>query len=166
MEIKNLSSKYDVRYLDKQDADIIYNLCSKNEIFYRYHPPFVTRESILEDMTALPPNKDFKDKIYVGFFKNDILVAIMDLILDFPKEQVAYIGLFMMNMAFQGQGIGTNLISDCLEYLSKSGYKKIRLAIDKGNLQSETFWTKNRFVKTGEEIPNGISAYIPMEKLL
>lgn len=166
MEIGNLSSKYHTRYLEKEDVEIIYELCSQNDIFYRYHPPFVTQNSILEDMEALPPNKEKKDKFYLGFFEENHLIAIMDLILDYPKEGVAYIGFFMMDKNYQGKGIGTKIISDCAKYLSSLQYTKICLAIDQGNPQSEAFWTKNNFVKTGEETPNGISAYIPMERVL
>ena len=37
------------------DVDTIYDMMSKNEIFYQYHPPFVTKESVVEDMEALIP---------------------------------------------------------------------------------------------------------------
>lgn len=165
MEIQSLSSRYTVRRLGRNDVDLIFDLCCKNDTFYQYHPPFVTRESILEDLEALPPNKDYKDKYYVGFFREQDLVAVMDLILDYPQERTAFIGLFMMHSAYQGKGVGTAIISDCAAYLFSLGFDKIRLAIDKGNPQSEAFWTKNRFVKTGEEIPNDFSAYIPMERI-
>lgn len=166
MDIKKLSTIYIVRTLNHEDVDIIFDLCKKNEIFYQYHPPFVTKESILEDMEALPPNKEFKDKFYVGFFKESSLLAIMDLILDYPQNKVAFIGLFMMNTEFQGKGIGTSIINQCSSYLSDLGYSKIRLAIDAGNPQSEAFWTKNSFSKTGEVFPNDISTYISMERVL
>ena len=82
VEINELSKTFRVRKLDKDDVELIYDLSRKNHIFYQYHPPFVTRESILDDMVALPPEKNYDDKFYVGFFENQSLVAIMDLILD------------------------------------------------------------------------------------
>ena len=163
MTIHSLSSKFTVRYLTSDDVDIIYNLCAKNELFYKYHPPFVSRESIIEDMSALPPGKEMKDKFYIGFFEKEKLAAVMDLILDYPKEKTAFIGFFMMQQEYQGKGIGTGIIQECINCLEKNGYSKIRLAIDKGNPQSEAFWTKNGFTKTGEEYPNDISTYLPME---
>ena len=166
MNIERLSSKFAVRYLTSDDVDIIYNLSAKNKLFYEYHPPFVSRESILEDMDALPPGKEAKDKFYIGFFEKEKLAAVMDLILDYPKEKVAFLGLFMTEQDYQGQGIGTEIIQECSEYLTELGYSKIRLAIDKGNPQSEAFWTKNSFVKTGEEYPNEVSVYLPMERQL
>ena len=80
VKIKDLSKTFYVRKLDKDDIEMIYDLSYKNHIYYQYHPPFVTRESILDDMKALPPGKSYDDKYYIGFFENDSLVAIMDLI--------------------------------------------------------------------------------------
>lgn len=94
MEISSLSKFFVVRKLTINDVDTIYDMMSKNEIFYQYHPPFVTKESVVEDMEALPPNKSYDDKYYIGFFENDSLVAIMDLILGYPTEEIAFIGLF------------------------------------------------------------------------
>lgn len=90
----------------------------------------------------------------------------MDLILDYPQEKSAYIGFFMMVPDFQGRGVGSEIIGTCAAYLAKQGYQKLGLAIDKGNPQSDAFWTKNGFTQTGAEIPNDFSAYLPMERML
>lgn len=166
MKLKRLSKQYDIRFLKTEDIDIILKVCSRNELFYQYHPPFATKESIIEDMQALPPGKDEKDKFYVGYFDGNQLVAVLDLILGYPNEITAYIGFFMMNKEYQGKGIGTQIIRECAEYLKELRFGKIGLAIDKGNPQSEAFWMKNRFVKTGQEVPNEHSSYISMERIL
>ena len=49
--------RYAARPLTASDADAILNLCAENEQFYRYHPPLATKESVLEDLSALPPGK-------------------------------------------------------------------------------------------------------------
>ena len=33
------------------------------------------------------------DKYYIGFFKRDKLIAVMDLIMDYPKKKTAFIFL-------------------------------------------------------------------------
>lgn len=93
MIICDLSKSYSVRRLTENDVELIYRLSCGNTLFYRYHPPFVTYESILMDMKALPPGKMYDDKYYIGFFDEECLVAIMDLIQDYPVELSAYIGL-------------------------------------------------------------------------
>lgn len=157
MNINNLSQIYTVRKLDEMDIDMIYEMCSKNENFYKFHPPFVTPKSILEDMKSLPPGKTHDDLYYIGFFENDTLLAVMDLVLGYPDNETAYIGFFMMNMDFQGKGIGSKIIRECSEYLKSINYNKIRLGVDQGNKQSFNFWTKNKF------LPVCKNEYITME---
>ena len=160
MEITRLSAKYTVRRLDENDIGLIYELSRRNELFYRYHPPFVTRESILEDLQALPPQKTLDDKYYVGFFAGETLVAILDLILAYPDEKAAFIGLFMMNADYQGKGIASHIIADVCRYLKQLGFQRIRLGVDKGNPQSFAFWSRNKFQVVGEK------NYIHMERIL
>ena len=166
MDIGLLSKKYVVRRLELHDVDIVYDMSCKNEIFYKYHPPMVTVESILEDMEALPPNKGYEDKHYIGFFRNDTLVAVMDLIAHYPQQGTALLGFFAMNSTLQGQGIGTDIISDSVAYLAQVGFKKVRLGIDKGNPQSKAFWLKNGFAFTGEEYESDGSTILVMERKL
>ena len=166
LDIAALSSTYAVRQLTPEDADAVLALAAGNELFYRYHPPLPDRESILSDMTALPPGKGPEDKYFLGLFQGERLTAVMDLILGYPDGSTAYIGFFMVDRAFQGRGTGSALIGDCGEALARAGYRRLRLAVDRGNPQSAHFWTKNGFVRTGEEYPNGFSAYLPMEKSL
>ena len=145
INIKLLSDTLTVRKLHVTDVDLIYNLCADNQLFYQYHPPFVTRESILQDMEALPPGKNASDKFYVGFFDGEVLVAVLDLILDYPAKGTDFIGFFMMNAGWQGRGAGSKIIQECIAYLKTTGCRKIRLGVDKGNPQSNAFWQKNGF---------------------
>lgn len=162
----DFSERYAARPLTASDADAILTLCAENEQFYRYHPPFATRESVLEDMTALPPGKCAADKHYLGFFDRETLVAVLDLIERYPQDDTAHIGFFMTKKERQGRGLGTALIGELLNELRKADCKKARLAVDRGNPQSRVFWEKNGFALTGEEFPNGDSAYLPMERAL
>ena len=158
VEITEISKNYQVRRLGRDDVDAIYELCRENRIFYRYHEPFVTKESILDDMEALPPGKSREDKYYVGFFDGGSLAAIMDLILGYPEKNTAFIGLFMTDVRYQHRGVGSQIVSGLAAYLSSCGCGKIRLGVDKGNPQSHAFWTKNRFQTIGEV------RYIVMER--
>ena len=161
-----LSSRYAVRPLTRTDIPAHYALSSRNMLFYEYHKPFVTEQSILEDLSALPPGKQAADKFYLGFFAGDRLAAVMDLILDYPERGIAFLGFFMMEPSLQGCGAGSAIIQECLAYLASMGFRKARLAIDLGNPQSRAFWTKNGFARTGESRPHGDSAYLPMERSL
>lgn len=166
MELRFISTEYTVRKLNDKDIDKVYELCKKNTIFYRYHPPFVTKESIIEDMYALPPNKSYDDKFYLGFFKNNILIALMDVIRDYPCANVIFIGLFMIDATFQGQGIGTKIIRESCSYWKNLKYRKVQLGVDKGNPHSNAFWQKNAFVIIGEKRSTDTHEYLLMERTL
>lgn len=149
MDISLFSDDYDVRRMDKADVKDIYLLCSKNGLFYQYCPPFVTEQSILDDMKALPPNKEMSDKYYVGYYKGEELIAVMDLIMAYPDEKTAFIGFFMTAAQIQNNGIGSSIIDDLCRYLTHIGISSVRLGRVKGNPQAEHFWHKNNFTETG-----------------
>ena len=164
MNIIEFSQEYKVRKLIKNDTKIIYDVSIGNPMYYQYCPPYVTEEDIYNDMIALPPNMTYDDKHYVGFFDGEQLVAVMDLITNYPKKKSAFIGLFMMNKTYQNKGIGSKIINDCLFYLSKEGYQHFLLGFAKGNKQSEIFWEKNQFHTTGQESKNDKYTVVLMER--
>jgi len=165
-QIENLSKQYRVRVLVDSDVVAVYALCKENPLYYQYCPPFVTEDSIRADMKALPPHKTMEDKYYLGFFEGGRLIAVMDLILGFPKEDTAFVGFFMMSKEFQGKGIGTALMQAVYVYLRQCGFHFVRLGFAKGNPQSEHFWIKNGFMRTGVEAQNEGYVAVVMEKEL
>ena len=165
-DISSLSGRFTVRRLTESDIPAMLALAETNRIYYQHHSPAPSSEDMGDGLTALPPGKTMADKYYVGFFEGGTLAALLDLVLDYPEPGTAFIGLFMLDAAYQGKGIGSAVFSGIVAQLARSGYRKLRLAIDRGNPQSEAFWTKNGFEKTGEEYPTDHSAYLPMERLL
>ena len=75
----------------------------------------------------------------------------MDLILDYPIKEIAFIGLFMTNIQYQHKGVSSKIISEIAMHLKSLGYKKIRIGVDKGNPQSYSFWSKNNFKAISED---------------
>lgn len=149
MNILLFSNDYTVRRLGKADVADIYSLCSKNSLYYQYCPPFVTEQSILDDMKALPPNKEMCDKYYIGYYKGEELIAVMDFIMAYPDEKTGFIGFFMTAVSIQNTGIGSGIIDALCRYLTEIGLSRVRLGWVKGNPQAEHFWRKNNFKETG-----------------
>ena len=52
INVNKISKTYRVRKLTYADADEVFALCEKNKLYYEYHPPFVTKNAIEEDMRA------------------------------------------------------------------------------------------------------------------
>lgn len=149
MEISRLSDRYLVRRMADDDIAEIYALCSKNTLYYMYCPPFVTKESIAGDMKALPQNKELSDKYYLGYYDGEKLIAVIDLILNFPNKDMAFIGFFMTDVSVQNAGVGSRIIDALCSYFRNLGFSGVRLGWVKGNPQAEHFWKKNRFIETG-----------------
>lgn len=166
MNIHKLSKQYNVKRLSEDDIDLIYDLSVGNPMYYKYCPPFVTKDSIKNDMHALPPGKNKSDKLYIGYFDGVKLIAILDLIVNYPKEKTAWIGLFMMDNQYQGRGIGTALIEECCMYLKELGFVYVSLGYVKGNPQSEAFWLKNKFINTGRESKQDEYTVVIMQRKL
>ena len=166
MKVELFSDKYAVRKLTDENIDEIYKLLSRNVLYYEYCPPFVTRQSIMDDMNALPPEAAPEDKYYLGFYQKDKLIVVMDLIDGYPKKGIAYIGFFMIDVSMQSKGLGTEIIEGLCNYLAGEGYDSVRLAWVKGNPQAEHFWIKNRFVPIMETKSNVADQVILAERLL
>ena len=166
MEISRLSQRYRVRRLTAADVDAIYALSRENPLFYQYCPPFVTKESILNDMAALPPRTPRDCKYYLGYFREEKLIAVLDLILGYPNAATAFIGLFMMAKSEQGQGAGSRIITDCAAFLREEHFHSIRLAYAKGNPQSRAFWKKNQFTETGIVSQEATYTAVIMQRVL
>lgn len=166
MNVQLLSNKYHIEYIEEKNIPEVYSLCKENPQYYFYFPPFVTIDSIKQDLMALPKGKGFDNKYYIGFYQKEKLVAVMDLITGYPNEETAYIGFFMMNKKMQGNGIGTDIIAQVCDYLKENGFSKVELAYAKENLQSERFWLKNHFEKTGVETRSNDSIVVGMKRYL
>ena len=166
MDIKLISNRYHVRKLLEKDVPDIYRLCDGNSMYYEYCPPFVTEKSIKEDMVTLPPNTTIDDKHYVGFYDDNKLIAIMDLINDYPEDHIVFIGFFMTDTIIQGKGIGSNIILELCSYLKSQNYHSVQLAWVKGNLQAEHFWLKNEFIMIKEISSKAADSVILAERFL
>ena len=88
VDISKLSSKYDVRRLNDLHIDSIFEICKGNKLFYEYCEAEPTKEQVLHDLHITPPGKELSDKYYVGFYQKDILIAVMDLIDGYPKQDM------------------------------------------------------------------------------
>lgn len=147
-----MSSHYVVKRFTEEDVASIYTLCKGNPNYYVYLKTIPTVANIQSVFNELPPNKTMEDKFFVGFYHDNQLIAVMDLIMGYPDLNTAFIGWFMMNKDIQRTGIGTEIITETLCYLKEESFRYARLGYIKGNKESQQFWLKNKF------LPNGIES--------
>lgn len=146
--LAQMEGSFSVRELTEADVPEMLRLAKGNPLYYDHMRMQPTAENIAETLTALPPRRTLADKHFFGWFQGERLVAMMDLIARHPREDMAFIGWFMVDAARQGCGLGRLLIGDVLEMLRAQGVREVRLGRIEGNPQSERFWKACGFADT------------------
>ncbi len=98
-------------------------------------------------LEALPSGKELKDKFVLGIYESDKLVGVIDLIKDYPEENIWFIGLFLLSPEYRGRGLGNKIylkLKDDLMNLEK--VKAVRISVAEENTKAINFWRKLGFV--------------------
>lgn len=66
------------------DNKSVFELYKSNYQYFEYCPPKPTTGSMNDDLSALPNNIDKTDKHFFGFYDNNQLIGIIDLITIYP----------------------------------------------------------------------------------
>lgn len=164
MDFKNF--KYVVKGLTEKDIPAVLALYFGNPEYFRHCPPSPTSETVKEDMKVFPPAASEKDKHFIGFFEGNELIAVMDIIENYPDNETVFIGLFMVEKGRQKTGIGTSVVSEFFRSAKAAKYKKVRLGYVKTNLSARDFWKKQGFYETGKEVPGEFYTVVEAEKVL
>ena len=166
IDIKAFSSEYDVRLIRESDISSVYRLCKSNKRYYRYLGRVPTKESLTEVISNVPeiPEGSDLEKLFLGFYKDDSLIAISDLIIGYPDNNCAFIGWFVVDGELQGQGIGSQIFADIRANLKTIGINKVALGCVKENEVAVKFWEGLEFVATGEEKQVGKHTVLTYER--
>ncbi|MDO5132614.1 MAG: GNAT family N-acetyltransferase [Eubacteriales bacterium] len=77
--------------------------------------------------------------------RGEKLVAILDLITDYPAKQEAFLGWFMVDAQMQGQGIGSRILSDVCAALRAQSFTAVTVGIRRRNTDAVSFWRAGGF---------------------
>lgn len=108
-------------------------------------------ESVIEDMSAIPPESSFDKKNYKVIIFNCMDIGVIDYIVNYPDEDAIYIGLFMIDGNLHRSGFGRDFIEEFIQRIKNEGFKRIRLGVLEGNTIALAFWTNIGF-KTVKEV--------------
>lgn len=144
------SGRYLVAPLTEAELPAVLQLCRTNPFYYEKIGEVPSREGLLEELRLLPPGCSPGQKHFLGYYDGAGLMAILDLVDGYPTPDTAYLGLFMVDGARSGKGLGTALIGELCEALRQAGFHSVRLAYGKNNSQAARFWIKNGFTPLRE----------------
>ena len=155
IDIQSLGTSFDVRRITEGDITDVYRLCKSNKRFYRYMHAVPTKESLTEVISEIPGDAETENKFFVGFYDDDRLIAVMDMITGHPDKDSAFIGWFMVDGELQRNGIGSQIMADVRAAVRGWGYTSLSLGCVKENEEAITFWKSLGFEPTGEETTVG-----------
>ena len=150
--------------LTEQDLPTLLAFCCENQAYFSYMQSTPELETLREQLTILPPNAHLEQKLFMGLWEEDTLVAIADLVKDWPKSGTVYIGWFMLANRLQHKGLGSRLERQIEGYLRAAGYHTMRLACVEENLPALSFWQRCGFHCTGQRVDQGKYVVLLMEK--
>ena len=96
IDVTDLSKSYNIKKLTINDIDTIYDFYKNNNRYFSYLDTTPSKQSVIEDMNETPNGISIDNKYFIGYYKENNLIAIIDLIDGYPNPNEAYIGLFML----------------------------------------------------------------------
>lgn len=104
--------------------------------------------------SALPDGKSYNDKFVYGIYLDGQMVGCIDVIRDYPRGGIAWIGLLLVSEKLHGLGIGKRAYQLLRgEIRLWDGCKCIQLAVVSTNAVALPFWEKMGFCETGKRTP-------------
>lgn len=139
MEIKqiNINNRLDVTEVFEHSQNYFYSVYGRN---------FKTSD-IDELFNDVPKNKSLEDKLVFGIYENDLCIGLIDLLRNYHRDKIWFIGLFIIHEAFHRKGYGKRAHQWIKEYVKSSGGYVLRLAVVDDNQKGLKFWTEQGYLK-------------------
>lgn len=114
-----------------------------------------TADAAIKVLSALPPGVSNSQKVDLGLWDGESLVAFADLIVGWHSASVAHIGLLMTAGARQAEGLGRRMHDAVVDWLGgTSEVQVLRLSIVDTNADvAEPFWVKLGYQLAGKALP-------------
>ncbi|WP_407887135.1 acetyltransferase [Levilactobacillus sp. N40-8-2] len=129
-----------VRPLTHEDDDLIYSFQAAHPDYFNHfqdHP--VTRNEAIQDVTDVPMNAMPDQKAYLGIFKDDQLVVLVDLIIDYPLPSLVWLGMWMTDKQLATEQ-AADYYHSLVATLRAAGAVQLQLSVFMGDRQMKQFW--------------------------
>ena len=129
----------------------MYWLARSNRRYYQRMGERPTKANLTAVISDLPAGAGASGKYFVGFYDGEDLVAVLDLICDYPSEHQAFVGWFMVAADRQNQGVGSSIFADVRAALFAQGYTHLELQLPEPATEAIAFWEAQGFAIVGRE---------------
>jgi ribosomal protein S18 acetylase RimI-like enzyme len=112
-----------------------------------------TLEAVDDFFTATAPGIALKDKYGFGFYVDEKIVGVADVVHGWNAPHKSHIGLLLIQPKFQRHGYGRAAL-DHIEILARGlGSTVLRIGVIANNKDAFAFWQRVGFVRNGEVKP-------------
>lgn len=134
---------YIIRELSEKDEAALQDLCERCYEFTLLTEGQMPGENAGYDiLNDLPPGKELKDKKVLGVYDNELLVAVVELVMDYKVPGEWIIGLLMIDPCRRGNNLGSIIHDYIKEFVALNGGSLLRLGVIEENGQGLNFWEK------------------------
>ena len=145
-KLQEVLRDYHIVKVTEEQYNDVFQLEKSNPQYFSYEQDHeLTYDECIKGILELPPNTSKDKKFFIGFYKDERLIAIMDYIEDYPSSKIAWIGLFMVHGELKGKGIGTEIIEKFKDATYKCNYISIQLGCIEENASAHSFWINQGF---------------------
>ncbi|MDR2833067.1 MAG: GNAT family N-acetyltransferase [Streptococcaceae bacterium] len=151
-KMKTLTKNFYTKTLTIKDSEIIEQLFQQAKDYFLLsanQPP--SKQTITSFFQDVPPNKTSEDKLSLGLFiRENELIAVADIIKNFPKESTWIIGLLLIAPKYRGQNIGFLWHEELEKLAFTNGADTLQLGVVKQNEKARHFWQNQGYVIENE----------------
>jgi RimJ/RimL family protein N-acetyltransferase len=130
--------------LSPADLDLVVllnNACRDFFLLQNGQPP--SEADAREVFESVPPQGSEAIKLPIGIFDQfGKLVGLIDVLRGYRTSADWYIGLMLLAPGFQGQGFGTEIHNEFVNYARREGVQRLLLAVLEANESARRFWLR------------------------
>ena len=131
---------------DVAETQLFLERCS--EFFERFEGGPPPKDVAERELTERPAGYPAEDHFVFLVRDGGAIVALLNVLRNFPRERQWWIGFQIVDPALRGRGLGARLFAAAEEWMVGQGAERIQLAVAEGNSGSERFWGRMGFVET------------------
>lgn len=146
----------EARLIDSSQTKAVQRILESNADYSRRVDGSVSGPTAADEvLSAHPPDATVSQKVDLGLWDGQELVAFSDVIVGWPTASVAHIGLLITDGARHGEGLGRMMHDAVIDLVgAKPEIQTMRLSIVDTNADlAEPFWVRLGYEPTGEAVP-------------
>ncbi|AVK61744.1 N-acetyltransferase [Lactobacillus sp. CBA3605] len=137
---------FTVKLLTLADQQALLELEQSNPQYHQYFSPTdLTLAEVQNDLTARPDGVAAEQKQVFGFYLAHHLVAVLDVLTQYPKQDFLFIGLLMVGQAYQRRSVGSVIATGLMQAALQSNIHCLQLSRVTDDTVTATFWKKLGF---------------------